>query len=89
MYMRICITYLILQNIHDILIRGGEGHTELMEELRDKSLQISTELSDNANVQKEDSFNWNDKTTMQLHSMQERIEKFLLEDLRRDTPTGK
>lgn len=50
---------------------------------------MSTEMNDKVINQNETSFDWNDKTTAQLHAVQEKVDKFLLEDIRRDTPTGK
>ncbi|XP_067210795.1 kinesin-like protein Klp61F [Linepithema humile] len=77
-----------VKNIYDIMIQGSEDHKKLVEEFKKKNLQLSTEQSDKIRNQEENLSDWNGKTTTQLHSMQERIGKFLLEDLRRDTPTG-
>lgn len=62
---------------------------KLLRNLRNKNLQACAEMDDRFKDQNEKSSDWNDKTVTQLHSIQERIEKFLLEDIRRDTPTGK
>lgn len=79
----------ILQNIHHILMEGYDNHVKLVEEKEKKNLQMFIELDDEIKRQSEISSDWNDKTTTELNSIQERIGKFLLEDLRRDTPTGK
>jgi FtsZ-binding cell division protein ZapB len=71
------------------LIQGSEDHKNLLEEFKNKNLQMSLEQSDKIKSQEETLSDWNDKTITQSHSMQERIGKFLLEELRRDTPTGK
>lgn len=74
--------------MYNILLQGSDGHMKLLENLRNRSTQISAEMSEKINVQNENSSKWNDKTLTQLQSVQQKIEKFLLEDIRRDTPTG-
>ena len=54
-----------------------------------KNVQMLTELNDKIKKQSEISSDWSDKTSTELHSIQEIIGKFLLEELRHDTPTGK
>ncbi|KAM0732655.1 Kinesin-like protein Klp61F [Formica fusca] len=77
-----------IENIHHILMEGYDNHVKLVEEKEKKNLQMFIELDDEIKRQSEISSDWNDKTTTELNSIQERIGKFLLEDLRRDTPTG-
>lgn len=70
-------------------MEGCDNHVKLVEEKEKKNLQMFIELDDEIKRQSEISSDWDDKTTTELNSIQERIGKFLLEDLRRDTPTGK
>lgn len=70
-------------------MEGYDNHVKLVEEKKKENLQMFTKLDDEIKRQSEISSDWNDKTRTELHSIQERIGKFLLEDLRRDTPTGK
>ncbi|XP_050448393.1 kinesin-like protein Klp61F [Cataglyphis hispanica] len=77
-----------IENIHHILMEGYNNHVKLVKEKEKKNLQMFIKLGDEIKKQSEVSSDWNDKTTTELHSIQERIGKFLLEDLRRDTPTG-
>ncbi|KAL6443151.1 hypothetical protein ACFW04_002832 [Cataglyphis niger] len=77
-----------IENIHHILMKGYNNHVKLVKEKEKKNLQMFITLGDEIKKQSEISSDWNDKTTTELHSIQERIGKFLLEDLRRDTPTG-
>lgn len=53
-----------------------------------KNLQTSVELNDKLISESKNSSVKNDETITELHSIQERVGKFL-EDLRHDTPTGK
>lgn len=70
-------------------MEGYDNHVKLVEEKEKENVQMFVKLNDEIKRQSEISSNWNDKTIMELHSIQEKIGKFLLEDLRRDTPTGK
>lgn len=70
-------------------MEGYNNHVKLVKEKEKKNLQMFIKLGDEIKKQSKISSDWNDKTTTELHSIQERIGKFLFEDLRRDTPTGK
>ncbi|XP_011640867.1 kinesin-like protein Klp61F [Pogonomyrmex barbatus] len=76
-----------VKNIYNVLIQGSHDHRKLAEELRKKSLQISTELNDKLIDESKNLSTWNDETIMEVHLIQERIGKFF-DDLRRDMPTG-
>lgn len=69
-------------------MEGYNNHVKLVEDKEKENLQIFIELNDEIKRQSEVSSDWSDKTTTELHSIQGKIEKFLLEDLRRDAPTG-
>jgi len=69
-------------------MEGYNNHVKLVEEKEKENLQMFIKLNDEIKRQSEISSDWSDKTTMELHSIQEKVGKFLLEDLRRDTPTG-
>jgi hypothetical protein len=60
-----------------------------MKDLKKKNLQASIKLNDQITNQSENLSDWSNITTTELHSIQERVGRFLLEDLRHDTPTGK
>jgi len=60
-----------------------------MKELKKKNLEASTKLNDQITNESKNLSDWSNMTTTELHSIQERVGKFLLEDLRQDTPTGK
>ncbi|XP_072752468.1 kinesin-like protein Klp61F isoform X2 [Anoplolepis gracilipes] len=77
-----------IEIIHHIIMQGYDNHIKLVKEAEQKKLQMFINLSNEIEKQNKISFDWNDKTAMELHSIQDRIGKFLLEDLRRDTPTG-
>ncbi|EFN72909.1 Bipolar kinesin KRP-130 [Camponotus floridanus] len=77
-----------IENNQHILMEGYNNHVKLVEEKEKENLQMFIKLNDEIKRQSEISSDWSDKTTMELHSIQEKIGKFLLEDLRRDTPTG-
>ncbi|XP_014468318.1 PREDICTED: bipolar kinesin KRP-130-like isoform X2 [Dinoponera quadriceps] len=77
-----------VKNIYNILLQGNDGHMKLLENLRNRNTQVSTSMNDKIEIQNENSSEWSDKTTTQVRSMQQKVEKFLLEDIRRDTPTG-
>ncbi|CAL1688462.1 unnamed protein product [Lasius platythorax] len=77
-----------IENIHHILVQGYDNHVKLVEEKEKKNLQMFTELNNEITKQSKISSDLNDKTTTELHLIQERIGKFFLEDLRHDTPTG-
>lgn len=70
-------------------MQGYDNHVKLVEEKEKKNLQMFTELNNEITKQSKISSDLNDKTTTELHLIQERIGKFFLEDLRHDTPTGK
>ncbi|EZA46701.1 Bipolar kinesin, partial [Ooceraea biroi] len=78
-----------VKTIYNILIQGNNDHMKLMKELKKKNLEASVKLGDQITSQSESLSDWNDVATMELQSIQERVGKFLVEDLRRDTPTGK
>lgn len=69
-------------------MEGYNNHVKLVEEKEKENLQMFIKLNDEIKRQSEISSDWSNKTTMELHSIQEKIGKFLLEELRRDTPTG-
>ncbi|KAH0953690.1 hypothetical protein HN011_005552 [Eciton burchellii] len=77
-----------VKSIHNILIQGNNDHTRLMKDLKKKNLQASIKLNDQITNQSENLSDWSNITTTELHSIQERVGRFLLEDLRHDTPTG-
>lgn len=79
----------VLQDMYNILLQGSDSHMKLLGNLRNENTQISTDMSDKIRVQNENLPEWKDKTATQLRSVQQNVEKFLLEDIRRDTPTGK
>ncbi|XP_012540169.1 kinesin-like protein Klp61F [Monomorium pharaonis] len=72
---------------YNVLLQESHGHKNLVGDLRKKNLQTFIELNDKLISESNNSSIWNDQTTTELHSIQERIGKFL-EDLRHDTPTG-
>ncbi|XP_024887827.1 kinesin-like protein Klp61F [Temnothorax curvispinosus] len=76
-----------VKNIYNTLVQGSHDHQKLAEELRKKNLQASKELNDKLTSESEKSSVCYDKTITDLHSIQEKIGKFL-GDLRHDTPTG-
>lgn len=71
------------------MIQGSKDHKNLVTEFGENNLQMSIRQNDKIRSQEETLSVWNEKTTTQLHSMQERVGKFLFEELRHDTPTGK
>jgi len=73
--------------MYDTLVQRRNDHKKLAEELKEKNLQMSIELNDKLASRSKNSSDWNDKTLIEIHSIQEKIGKFL-EDLRHDTPTG-
>ncbi|XP_011138995.1 kinesin-like protein Klp61F isoform X2 [Harpegnathos saltator] len=77
-----------VKNIYDILLQGSEDHMKLLENLRNRNTLISTDMSDKISTQNKNSAEWYDNIVTQLRSIQQKVEKFLLEDVRRDTPTG-
>ncbi|RLU25689.1 hypothetical protein DMN91_001846 [Ooceraea biroi] len=77
-----------VKTIYNILIQGNNDHMKLMKELKKKNLEASVKVGDQIKSQSESLSDWNDVATMELQSIQERVGKFLVEDLRRDTPTG-
>lgn len=74
--------------MYNVLEQGSHDHRNLIEQLKKKNLQIAIELNDKLMCESTNSSVWNDQIITELHSIQERVEKFL-EDLRHDTPTGK
>ncbi|KYN01497.1 hypothetical protein ALC62_07679 [Cyphomyrmex costatus] len=76
-----------IKNMYDTLVQKGHNHKKLAEELKEKNLQTSTELNDKLANESKNLSVWNDKTLTEMHSIQEKIGKFL-EDLRHDTPSG-
>lgn len=75
--------------MYNILLQGSACHMKFLENLRTRNTQISSDMSDKIAIQNESLSKRNDKTATQLHSIQQKVEKFVLEDVRRDTPTGK
>ncbi|XP_072751582.1 kinesin-like protein Klp61F isoform X2 [Anoplolepis gracilipes] len=77
-----------IENIHHIIKERYDNYIKLVNEAEQRKLQMFINLSDEIKKQNKISSGWNDKTATELHLIQDRIGKFLLEDLRRDTPTG-
>ncbi|XP_032682727.1 kinesin-like protein Klp61F [Odontomachus brunneus] len=77
-----------IRNMYNVLLQGSDCHMKLLEDLRNRNTQISSNMSDKIGIKNESLSKWNDKTVTQLHSIQQKVEKFLLEDVRHDTPTG-
>lgn len=73
----------------DVIRQEKEDQKILVKAFSENNLQICTEHNNKIRNLEENASNWSDQTTTQLHSIQERTGKFLLEELRRDTPTGK
>ncbi|XP_011703386.1 PREDICTED: bipolar kinesin KRP-130-like [Wasmannia auropunctata] len=76
-----------VKNIYSELAQGSQDHKKLGEELRKKNLQSFTELNDKLMNESKNASAWNDETLTELHSIHERVGKFL-QDLRHDVPTG-
>ncbi|XP_072756938.1 kinesin-like protein Klp61F isoform X1 [Anoplolepis gracilipes] len=77
-----------IENIHHVIKEGYDNHIKLVKEAEQRKLQMFINQSDEIEKQNKISSDWNDKTAAELHSIQDSIGKFLIEDLRRDTPTG-
>ncbi|XP_015610457.1 kinesin-like protein Klp61F [Cephus cinctus] len=77
-----------VQDLQKVISDGCVNHEELMEEIRTKANVSSAELRhkmDNYIVKASDS---NNMIISDLHMAHHQVEKFILEDLRRDEPTG-
>ena len=59
-----------------------------MEEQRNKAGMSSMEIGRKLESRSVESTEWNSRITAELRTTQHQIDKFLVEDLRRDVPTG-
>lgn len=64
------------------------NHIELSEQQRNKATNSSTEICRKFEDQGVKSTEWNNRITAELHTTKHQVDKFLVEDLRRDMPTG-
>lgn len=63
-------------------------HSHLMEEHRAAAHNSYSEMNYKLESQSVACTEWDDKIKSQLHSIHEKVDKFVVEDLRRDVPTG-
>lgn len=64
------------------------SHTHLMEEHRAAAHNNYSEMNYKLESQTVSCTEWDSKIKAQLHSIHEKVDKFVAEDLRRDVPTG-
>lgn len=64
------------------------NHVEIVEQHRHKAEDGLTEIGRKFENQGVESTEWNNRITAQLRTTQHQVDKFLVEDIRRDTPTG-
>ena len=79
---------MVFQELHKIVGDASVDHVEFMEDQRNKAEMSSMEIGRKFEKQSVDSTEWNSKITAELRTTQHQIDKFLVEDLRRDEPTG-
>ncbi|XP_043480001.1 kinesin-like protein Klp61F [Leptopilina heterotoma] len=77
-----------VQELHKIVADASVDHVEFMEDQRNKVLTSSTEICRKLETQSVEFTEWNIGITTELRTTQHQIDKFLVEDLRRDVPTG-
>lgn len=77
-----------VQELHKIVMDASVDHVEFMEDQRNKLEMSSMEIGRKLENQSVESTEWNNKMNTELRTTQHQIDKFLVEDLRRDVPTG-
>ncbi|XP_011504063.1 PREDICTED: bipolar kinesin KRP-130 [Ceratosolen solmsi marchali] len=77
-----------IQEYHKIISDASTAHTNFMEEQRIAAQNSCSDINYKLENQALGSSEWNNKLNSQLNSTHEKIEKFIVEELRRDNPTG-
>ncbi|XP_012285273.1 kinesin-like protein Klp61F [Orussus abietinus] len=76
------------REIHQIVADYSVNHDEYMEDQRSKLQNLNSDVTRKLETQGVESLEWNNKITSTLRTTQHEVDKFLIEDLRRDVPTG-
>ena len=77
-----------LQRLGKIVSDSNVNQVEHAEQQRHKSQSAILEIGRKFEKQGVESTEWNNQVTAQMRTTQHQVDKFLMEDLRRDTPTG-
>ncbi|XP_043277605.1 kinesin-like protein Klp61F isoform X2 [Venturia canescens] len=74
--------------LRKIVSDASVTHIEMSEKQRSNMTNSSTEICRKFEDQGVKSTEWNNRITAELHTTKHQVDKFLIEDLRRDMPTG-
>lgn len=71
-----------------MITEASSAHTNFMNEQRTTSLNSYSEMNHKLENQTAGSTEWKNTISSQVHNTHEKVEKFILEEWRRDVPTG-
>lgn len=77
-----------VQDLHKLVTDASVDHVEFMEDERNKAMVSSAEIGRKLDTESVGFSEWNNRITTELRTTKHQIDKFLVEDLRHDVPTG-
>lgn len=78
----------MFQDLHKLVTDASVDHVEFMEDERNKAMVSSAEIGRKLDTESVGFSEWNNRITTELRTTKHQIDKFLVEDLRHDVPTG-